>query len=226
MTPFSINLTRIRANIAAACQRAGRDPAHVRLVVVSKTRTAEQIQAVAESGELIFGENRVQEARDKIPLVATPGLQWHLIGPLQRNKVHLAVQWFHMIHSLDSLELAEEISRRAHRVRPLPVLLQVNVGRERQKSGLLPEEILGAARAMAPLPGIAIQGLMAIPPQTERPEEARPWFRALARLREEIRAQAIDGIVMRELSMGMSHDYAIAVEEGATMVRIGSAVFD
>ncbi|MBF0428306.1 MAG: YggS family pyridoxal phosphate-dependent enzyme [Magnetococcales bacterium] len=222
---ISTNLTRIRAEIEAACQRVGRDPASVRLVVVSKTRTVEEIREVVAGGEMLFGENRVQEAQGKIPLVNHPAVQWHLIGPLQRNKVKIAVEMFQMIHSLDSLELAEEVSKRALLVRPMPVLLQVNVGREPQKTGIMAEEAVGLVRKLALLPGIILQGLMTIPPMTDRAEEARPWFRSLARLKEEILAEQIDGIGMQELSMGMSHDYAVAVEEGATLVRIGSAVF-
>ncbi|MBF0293880.1 MAG: YggS family pyridoxal phosphate-dependent enzyme [Magnetococcales bacterium] len=224
--PIAANLTRIRDNIAAACLRAGRDPAQIRLLAVSKTRTPEEVRSAADSGATLFGENRVQEARDKIPLVERTGLEWHLIGPLQRNKVHLAVQWFHMIHTVDSPELAREISARAPEKSPMPVLIQVNLGQEPQKAGVDPAAALPLAETMALLPGIALRGLMAIPPWTARAEDARPWFRALAQLREEIRAAKIPGIDMQELSMGMSHDYEIAVEEGATLVRIGSAIFE
>ncbi|MBF0417376.1 MAG: YggS family pyridoxal phosphate-dependent enzyme [Magnetococcales bacterium] len=225
MSSRSHPLESIRARIAAACQRSGRDPASVRLVVVSKTRSPEAIREVAAHGQTLFAENRVQEARDKIPLIGNPTLTWHLIGPLQRNKVKHAVEIFSMIHSVDSLELAEEISRRAERIRPMPVLMQVNVGREPQKSGIAPEEALEMARAMAHFPGIALQGLMTIPPLCDEAEEARPWFRTLATLRASLEAEAIPGIALGELSMGMSHDFEVAVEEGATLVRIGSALF-
>ncbi|MBF0179609.1 MAG: YggS family pyridoxal phosphate-dependent enzyme [Magnetococcales bacterium] len=224
--PIAANLTRIRDTIANACLRAGRDPAQVRLLTVSKTRTPEEVRIAAEAGATLFGENRVQEARDKIPLVERTGLEWHLIGPLQRNKAHLAVRWFHMIHSVDSLELAKEIAARTPETNPMPVLIQVNVGREPQKAGVDPADTLRLTHDLAHLPGIAVRGLMAIPPWTPQAEDARPWFRALARLRDAIRAEGIPGIDMRELSMGMSHDYEIAVEEGATLVRIGSAVFE
>ncbi|MBF0627372.1 MAG: YggS family pyridoxal phosphate-dependent enzyme [Magnetococcales bacterium] len=226
MSHPATNLHMIQSRIAAACARAGRDPSQVRLVVVSKTRTPEEITAVASGGQTLFAENRVQEARDKIPQLRAPGLEWHLIGPLQRNKVKAALEIFDRIHSVDSLELAEEISKRAERIRPFPVLMQINVGREPQKSGVLPEQALPLAQAMATLPGIVLQGVMTIPPQSLDPEAARPWFQALARLRATIAAAAIPGVQMRELSMGMSHDYEIAVEEGATLVRIGSAVFE
>ncbi|MBF0163889.1 MAG: YggS family pyridoxal phosphate-dependent enzyme [Magnetococcales bacterium] len=225
MSSRSHPLESIRARITDACARVDRDPASVRLVVVSKTRSPEEIRAVAARGQSLFAENRVQEARDKIPLIADPTLTWHLIGPLQRNKVKNAVEIFAMLHAVDTLELAEEISRRAERIRPMPVLMQVNVGREPQKSGVAPEDALALARAMASLPGIALQGLMTIPPFCDDPEEARPWFRQLAGLRASIEAAGIDGVSMRELSMGMSLDFEVAVEEGATLVRIGSALF-
>lgn len=225
MSSRSHPLESIRARIAAACARVGRDPASVRLVVVSKTRSPEEIRAVAARGQTLFAENRVQEARDKIPLIADPSLDWHLIGPLQRNKVKTAVEIFSMIHSVDSFELAGEISRRMEPIRPMPVLMQVNVGREPQKSGVAPEEALEMARAWASLPGIQLQGLMTIPPFCDEAEEARPWFRQLAGLRDAIEAAGIDGVSMRELSMGMSLDFEVAVEEGATLVRIGSALF-
>ncbi|MBF0189745.1 MAG: YggS family pyridoxal phosphate-dependent enzyme [Magnetococcales bacterium] len=223
----STTLHQIRARMAAACERAGRDPAAVRLVVVSKTRSPEEIRAVAACGQTLFAENRVQEARDKLPRIADPTLAWHLIGPLQRNKVKAALEIFHMIHTVDSLELAEEISKRAETgpLHPFPVLMQINVGREPQKSGVTPEEALPLAHAMAALPGIALRGVMTIPPFSLQAEESRPWFQALSRLKNQIAQEQIDGVSMDELSMGMSHDYEIAVEEGATLVRIGSAVF-
>lgn len=226
MSLLSTNLARIHEQIDAACHRAKRDPNQVRLVVVSKTQTAAQVQQVMTLGPMIFGENRVQEARDKIPLVDNPALQWHLIGPLQRNKAKTAVQLFQMIQSVDSLELAQELAKWTSLSTPLPILLQINIGKEPQKSGLLPEQALPMARSIAALPGLSIQGLMAIPPQTERPEQARHWFQAMAQLRQTIEAANIPGLAMKELSMGMSHDYTIAVEEGATLVRIGSAVFN
>ncbi|MBF0271308.1 MAG: YggS family pyridoxal phosphate-dependent enzyme [Magnetococcales bacterium] len=221
----SATLNQIRTRIAAACGRRGRDPSQVRLVVVSKTRSADAIRQVAACDQRLFAENRVQEARDKLPQIADPRLEWHLIGPLQRNKVKAALEIFHMIHTVDSLELAEEISKRAEKIRPFPVLMQINVGREPQKSGILPEEALPLARAMAALPGITLRGVMTIPPFSPEAEETRPWFQALSRLKNEIAQAKIDGVSMDELSMGMSHDYEIAVEEGATLVRIGSAVF-
>lgn len=224
---------RIRAiqqRIQAACQRSGRDPAQVRLLAVSKQQPAQRVQAAVAAGHALFGENRVMEARDKIPLVTGAAIQWHLIGPLQRNKAKLAALLFQMIHSVDSLPLAHDLS--ASRCTdggslstPLPILIQVNIGQEPQKQGVAAEDAESLARAMAPLPGIAVRGLMAIPPQTTTAAAARPYFRALADLAKQIEQQAIPGISMVELSMGMSHDFEIAIEEGATWVRVGSALF-
>ncbi len=202
----------------------------MRLVAVSKTKPASAVLEAIAAGQVLFGENRVQEARDKIPLVAERGggdvsVAWHLIGSLQRNKVKMAVKLFSMVHSVDSVSLAEELSRRAVDPRPLPVLLQVNVGRETQKSGFAPEEVVDAVGRMANLPGIAIRGLMTLPPITADAEAARPFFRELAQLARNIGALELPGVEMSELSMGMSHDYAVAVEEGATLVRVGSSLF-
>ncbi|NGZ05440.1 MAG: YggS family pyridoxal phosphate-dependent enzyme [Magnetococcales bacterium] len=219
------NLTHIQARMIAACGRAGRAPDSVRLVAVSKTRTPEEIRSVATLGQVLFAENRVQEARDKIPLVAAAGLEWHLIGPLQRNKVKTALQFFQMIHSVDSIELAREIAHRSNPTAPFPVLMQVNIGCEPQKSGVLPNEAQALAQAILTLPGIALRGLMTIPPWSAEAEAARPWFQALAQLRDQLMAAGIPAHALQELSMGMSNDFEVAIEEGATLVRIGSAVF-
>ncbi len=227
------NLTAIRARIDAACARAGRDPGRVRLVAVSKTKPASAVGDALAAGQTLFGENRVLEARDKIPLVqpapAAAAPVWHLIGPLQRNKVKLAVRLFSMIHSVDSLSLAGEIDKRVRGQgeswRPLPVLVQVNIGGERQKHGLAPESLPEALTAMAPLPGIAIHGLMAIPPHAADAEAVRPYFKKMAELAAEMDSLGLPGVAMAELSMGMSGDFEVAVEEGATLVRVGSALF-
>ncbi|MEO5376245.1 MAG: YggS family pyridoxal phosphate-dependent enzyme [Magnetococcus sp. DMHC-6] len=216
----------INAKIATACRGCGRDPASVRLVAVSKTRPAADISAALQAGQTIFGENRVQEAREKIPQVNashTSQAQWHLIGPLQRNKVKIAVRLFQMIHSIDSLALAQEIHHAC--LWPIPVLIQVNLGRESQKIGFLPEHLPEALRTMQPLSNIQIQGLMAIPPFLPEPEQTRHYFRKLAQLAQHMNDLNLEGISMAELSMGMSHDFEIAIEEGATFVRIGSALF-
>ncbi len=220
----------IQERMQAACRRSGRDPAQVRLLAVSKQQPADRVQAAVAAGHRFFGENRVQEARDKMALVSGDGVQWHLIGPLQRNKARLAASLFQMIHSVDSLALAQQLSAcrsvdGATPPSPLPVLMQVNIGLEPQKQGVAPEEAPALARAMAALPGIALRGLMAIPPQTATAAAARPYFRALAALARKIEGQNIPDLSMQELSMGMSHDFEIAIEEGATWVRVGSALF-
>lgn len=223
------NLSHIQQQIAAACARTGRDPSKVRLVAVSKTKPASAVLAAMTGGQFLFGENRVQEARDKIPLVLADcgpqPPQWHLIGPLQRNKVKGAIKLFSMVHSVDSVSLARELSKRADNPRPLPILVQVNVGREPQKSGFMPAKTAAAIAEMAEFTGIQVQGLMTVPPFVADAEAVRPFFQELAQLAANIRKLQIDGVVMHELSMGMSHDYTVAVEEGATLVRVGSALF-
>lgn len=222
---FAHRLQVIRGRIQAACQRSGRDPQRVRLLAVSKQQTAQDVQEAVAAGQYFFGENRVLEARDKMPLVVGEGVQWHLIGPLQRNKARVAATLFQMIHSVDSLPLAEALAGGRIARAPLPILIQVNIGREPQKQGVVAEEAASLVRAIATLPGLAVCGLMAIPPQTPTAEAARPHFRALADLARQIEKQAIPGVAMGELSMGMSGDFETAVEEGATWVRVGSALF-
>ena len=224
MDGIAERLHDIRGRIQAACRRSGREPQRVRLLVVSKQQSAQAVQAVVAAGHCFFGENRVMEARDKMALVQGEGLQWHLIGPLQRNKAKVAATLFQMIHSVDSLSLAQALAGEEVRA-PLSLLMQVNIGREPQKHGVMAEEAESFARAMATLPGVAVRGLMAIPPQTATPEAARPYFRALADLARHIEQQAIPGVSMAELSMGMSGDFETAIEEGATWVRVGSALF-
>ncbi|MBF0624312.1 MAG: YggS family pyridoxal phosphate-dependent enzyme [Magnetococcales bacterium] len=219
------NLEWLQDRIRQAARAGGRDPAQVRLVAVSKTQPAAAVNAAVAAGQTLFGENRVQEARYKIPQVTGSSVDWHLIGPLQRNKVKVAVELFQMIHSVDSVALAEDINRRVPGPDPLPVLLQINVGREPQKHGLLPEETAAALEAIAPLSRIAVKGLMTIPPFEPDPEMVRPHFRALADLAQRLERLNLPGVSMAELSMGMSHDFEAAVAEGATLVRIGTALF-
>lgn len=226
---ISQRLKIIRDEIAETCARSGRDPGHVRLVAVSKRKPAEAVHQASIQGQVIFGENRIQEAREKIPQVAAmnpdPAPSWHLIGPLQRNKVKYAVKLFDMVHSLDSVALAQELNKRWTRPDPLAVLLQVNIGAEAQKFGFDPDETAAALREIAELPHLAVHGLMAIPPRAPHPEATRPHFKALAALAAELDALKLPGVSMVELSMGMSSDYRVAIEEGATLVRVGSALF-
>jgi PLP dependent protein len=211
------NLERVQGAIAAACQRSGRSPGDVLLIAVSKTVEVERIRAAIAAGVACLGENRVQEAREKIDTLGRP-VPWHLIGPLQTNKAKDAARLFDWIHSVDRLELAAELSRRARALgRTVDVLLEINVGEEPQKAGARPQEIKSLLDAAAGLDGIRVRGLMAIPPAVAEAEQSRPWFRRLRELR--------DGTGLEHLSMGMSADFEVAVEEGATMVRVGTAIF-
>lgn len=223
MNDLETRFAGINARIEAACDRAGRDPAEVRLMAVSKTQSPEAIAMVAALGVETFGENKVQEAKAKIPLCPSR-LHWHLIGHLQSNKAREAVRLFGMIHSVDSLKLLETLDRvAAEEGRVLPVCLEVNVSGERSKFGMPPESVLDTLRAADSLFKVKVVGLMTIPPVAEDPEEARPFFHALRELRDHLQDQA--GHALPELSMGMSHDYEIAIEEGATWVRVGTLLF-
>jgi pyridoxal phosphate enzyme (YggS family) len=189
----------------------------VLLIAVSKTMDAERVRLAVAAGVAALGENRVQEAREKIEALGHP-VPWHLIGGLQTNKARDAARLFDWIHSVDRLELAQELSRRAHGASlPLNILLQVNLGDEPQKGGVAPAETKRLCEAVAGLPGLRVRGLMAIPPAASTPEETRPHFRTLRELR--------DSLGLEHLSMGMSADYEVAIEEGATMVRVGTAIF-
>jgi hypothetical protein len=216
----------VRERIARAARRAGRDPADVALVAVTKGFPAEVVRSAAECGLAVFGESRVQEARAKIPLVGREGLTWHLVGPLQRNKVKYCFELFDLIHSVDSVALAEEIERRAAaRDTVVDVLLEVNVAGEASKHGIAPDEALEAARAVGRLGRVRLRGLMTMPPLVDDPEENRGHFQALRLLRDEIAQAGIEGVEMTHLSMGMSGDFEVAVEEGATLVRVGTVIF-
>jgi hypothetical protein len=220
---FADNLNSIRQRIAAACARAGRDADTVTLLAVSKSHPPETIRAVADCGQIFFGENKIQEAKAKIPLC--PGrLHWHFIGHLQSNKVRDAVELFEMIQGVDSLLLAREISKRAEQSgKTMPVLLEVNVAGEASKFGYAPQKLVAELAELNALPRIEIHGLMAIPPFCPVPEKARPYFQRLRDLKVQLEQQF--GAPLPHLSMGMSGDFEIAIEEGATMVRIGTALF-
>ena len=222
------NLNLIEKNICAACARSGRGRADVRLIVVSKNQTPEDILRAYDSGSRDFGENRVQEMLKKIPLLP-PDINWHLIGHLQRNKVKDVVGKVAMIHGVDSLRLAEEINKAAaKRGITQDILLEVNIAMEETKHGAAPEDVSLLARRAALLPHINIRGLMCIAPYVAKGEENRPYFKRLSQLLVDIAAENIDNTNMADfsnLSMGMTLDYTVAVEEGATMLRIGTAVF-
>jgi PLP dependent protein len=220
---LAVNLETIRQRIRAACGRAGRNPDSVSLLAVTKTHPPEVVQAAAGLGLTLFGENKVQEAKAKIPLC--PGkLRWHFIGHLQSNKCRDAVELFRMIQSVDSLPLAQEINKRAEQAaRTMPVLLEVNVAGEASKFGYRPEQLLAELKELNALPRIEIHGLMTVPPWSAEAEKARPHFRRLRELKQ--RAEAVLGAPLPHLSMGMSGDFEIAIEEGATIVRVGTALF-
>ena len=220
---FAENLISIQQRIAAACQRAGREGASVRLLAVSKSHPPETIQTAVACGQIYFGENKIQEAKAKIPLA--PGkARWQFIGHLQSNKVRDAVELFELIQGVDSLAIAQEISKRAEQAgKTMPVLLEVNVAGEGSKFGYAPEQLLAELNVLNALPRLEVHGLMAIPPFTPVPEKSRPYFQKLRELKVE--CEKILGVPLPHLSMGMSGDFEVAIEEGATIVRVGTALF-
>ena len=234
MADLATNVATVRARIAAAAERGGRRADDVLLVAVTKTVEAARVREAVTLGLRAFGENRVQEAREKVPAVS--GVSWHLIGSLQRNKAKEAIRLFDVIESVDSEGLAEELGRRAvaldagnhgtgvgQEERAVDVLIQVNVAREPQKHGVSPEQTAALVRLTAALPGLRLRGLMTIAPAAADPDQVRPVFRGLRELRNH--TQDSTGIALPELSMGMSDDFEVAIEEGATMVRVGRAIF-
>ena len=210
-------LARVRERMAAACRQAGRSPDEVTLVGVSKGMPASRVAEAHAAGLQDVGENRVQEAAAKIEALAAQGVRprWHLVGHLQTNKAKTVTGLFAILHSVDSFRLAQALSRRARE--PLPILLEVNVAQEASKFGFTPQEVASALRSIVDLPNLDVRGLMTIAPQTDQPESVRPVFQRLRELRDELG--------LRELSMGMTNDFEVAIEEGATMVRVGRAIF-
>lgn len=219
------NLEEVRERIRQACARAGRRENEVNLIAVSKTKPAELLREAYEAGARDFGENKVQELLDKIPQL--PGdIRWHMIGHLQRNKVKCIVDKVFMIHSVDSLKLAEEISREAVKKQvTVRILLEVNVAEEEGKFGVSVEEAPALAEAVATLPGVCVEGLMTVAPFVEDPEDNRVIFQKLKQLSVDIARKNIDNVNMNVLSMGMTGDYTVAVEEGASYVRVGTGIF-
>ena len=212
--------------IARRCEEILRRlPAHVTLLAAVKGRSPEEIRAAIRAGIRHVGENYVQEAERKRPLVPEPA-SWHMIGRLQRNKARRALQVFDWLETLDSLPLAQRLERLlSQQDKKLPVLIQVNIGREPQKAGVAPEDVPEFVREVASLSHLEVRGLMAIPPIPQRPEDSRPYFREMKRLFDGLAAEKIPGVAMEVLSMGMSADWEVAVEEGATLIRLGTALF-
>lgn len=222
---ISHNLARINERIRTAAARAGRDPESVRLVAVSKTRPASDINTAFQAGQTIFGENYIQELVPKLAEV-TEAVQWHVIGHLQSNKVKYIAGQVALIHSVDRISLAQEINRQWGRLdRICDVLIQVNISGEATKSGTTSEEALHLIHECALLKNVRVRGLMTMPPFFDDPEAARPYFSGLRQLSELVAAERITGVTMEELSMGMSGDFEAAIQEGATLVRIGTAIF-
>lgn len=219
------NLEQVRKNIVEACKAVNRDPGEVTLISVSKTKPVSMLQEAYDAGSRDFGENKVQEIMDKYPKLPSD-IRWHMIGHLQRNKVKYIVDKVAMIHSVDSLRLAETIENEAakHGV-TVSILIEVNVAQEESKFGLKTNEVLPLVESIAKLPHINIKGLMTIAPYVEDPEENRMIFRQLKKLSVDIAAKNINNVTMSVLSMGMTGDYQVAVQEGATMVRVGTGIF-
>lgn len=227
MSPLHIaeNLKMVKEKIAQAALRRGRDPREIQLVAVSKTVRAEEIKQAIEAGATIVGENYVQEARKKIGELGK-AVRWDLIGHLQSNKVGYAIDLFEVIHSIDRLSLAQALSRRAaEKGKTVRILVQVNISGEEAKSGIDPGGVSALVTSIASLPNLTLEGLMTMPPYFTDPEKSRSYFVALRNLRDSLREEGGNRIHLKELSMGMSGDFEVAVEEGATLVRVGTAIF-
>lgn len=219
-------LENIRKRIKNAALKCGRNPETIRLVAVSKTMPAERVKTAIEAGVTTIGENYIQEAREKFNDLSSFPVSWHFIGHLQTNKAKYAVRMFDLIQTLDSVKLAKEIDKQAKKIDKVQsVLLQINIGQEETKSGVDESEVMALIAEIGQLKNIAIKGLMTIPPFFNQPELVRPYFKTLSNLRQRIESKALPNVCMDELSMGMTGDFEVAIEEGATMVRIGTAIF-
>jgi pyridoxal phosphate enzyme (YggS family) len=224
-TNIAANISKIRQQIAAAAARAGRDAHSIRLMAVTKTVSPEKISQAINAGITMFGENYVQEAKEKITILGKQ-TQWHMIGHLQTNKAKYAVNLFDCVHSVDRIELARELDKRARVAgHKMNILIEVNVSGEQTKGGVSANDALDLVKQMAPLENISVRGLMTMAPYSDNPENSRPYFSALKNLRNQISHEQIPEIQMEELSMGMTDDFEVAIEEGATIVRIGRAIF-
>ena len=219
------NILKVEKCIQEACDRSGRKREEVTLIAVSKTKPVEAIYKVMQTGIVDYGENKVQELTDKIETISEP-LNWHMIGHLQRNKVKYIVDKVKLIHSVDSLRLAEQISIEAVKKNvDVNILIEVNIAEETSKFGLNTQEVIELVKAVSTLPNVHIKGLMTVAPFTENPEDNRLYFRNLKQLSVDIAQKNIDNVTMNVLSMGMTGDYEVAIEEGATMVRVGTGIF-
>ena len=217
---------QVKENVKQACKKAGRDPREVTILAVSKTKPLEMIEELRKEKVKDFGENKVQELREKYEKISWP-VRWHLIGHLQTNKVKYIVDKVALIHSVDSVHLAKQINKEAakHQMKEVPILIQVNFAREVTKFGFSPEEAVEAIQEIAALEHVKVKGLMQIAPFVEDPEENREYFRAMKQLSVDIENKNFDNVDMSILSMGMTNDYEVAIEEGATMIRVGTGIF-
>ena len=224
---LAARLTAVQERIAAAARNAGRSPDEVKLIAISKTHPASVIRTLIDLGATDLGENRVQEAEDKITEIGRETVRWHLVGHLQANKARRAVSLFEVIHSLDSLDLAKRLNRLCEEEgrETLAVLIQVDLGHEETKSGINESELTHLVDELGPLTHLKLIGLMTLPPFFDDAEQSRPFFRRLRELRDELESRGAFGDRKGELSMGMTHDFEVAIQEGATMVRIGTAIF-
>lgn len=219
------NISAVQLKIKEACIRAGRNPEDCTLIAVSKTKPLPGLKEAYDAGKRDFGENKVQELQDKIPAMPAD-VKWHLIGHLQRNKVKYIVDKVYLIHSIDSYRLAEQVEKEAVKKNvDVNILIEVNVAEEESKFGLTVDNTIAEIEAIAKLPHVHIKGLMTIAPYTDDPETNRPYFKQLKALSDKIKEMNIPNVEMKELSMGMTGDYEVAVEEGATLVRVGTGIF-
>jgi pyridoxal phosphate enzyme (YggS family) len=226
MTSIQDNLTAIRKQIDAAAAACNRNPADITLVGVSKKHPVEKMRQAVDAGLSDLGENYIQEAVGKIDVMGRAAACWHFIGHLQSNKARFAVPYFDLIHTVDKIKLAKEIDKQAQKInKRQKILLQVNIAEEETKSGAGAREAVNLAQSVTQFENLELQGLMCMPPYFDDPEAARPYFRHLAQIREKILHAGLDADTMRHLSMGMSHDFAAAIQEGATLVRVGTAIF-
>ena len=219
-------ISTVHARIHAAAAACGRNPETVRLVAVSKTMPAERVRRAIQAGAVILGENYIQEAREKFNALVSFPVEWHFIGHLQSKKAKYAVRLFDLIHSVDSLKLALELNKQARKIDKIQqILVQVNISREESKSGVFESEIMTLLEDVSRLENLRVRGLMTMPPFFDDPDRARPYFRTLRQIAERIQQEKLPHVAMEELSMGMSGDFEVAIAEGATLVRIGTAIF-
>lgn len=217
------NIAIINEKISKATKRSGRDPKEITLLAVTKNVELARIKKAISAGVRLFGENYIQEAKEKIEKIRRSSVVWHFIGHLQKNKVKYAIELFDMIQTVDSFELAKEIDKKAKN--PIDILIEVSIAGEKSKAGIKKDRVIDLARKISELKNLSLKGLMTIPPYSDNPQLSRPYFVTLRRLAERVNKERISGVTMNTISMGMSNDFEVAIEEGSTMVRIGTAIF-